>query len=99
MSNPNSNQAKLNLYIRQLHQRLRLGVSLRGVAILMATALITTILLVLDSERVCFSRARPDRRSLASVGRVGSGCRLRPCAPLVAPYAGTGRGGGGVRLS
>ncbi len=42
-----SNQDKLNLYIRQLHQRLRLGVSLRGVAILMATALITTVFLVL----------------------------------------------------
>src|ERR1700734_440909 len=42
-----SNQDRLNLYIRQLHQRLRLGVSLRGVAILMATALITTVFLVL----------------------------------------------------
>src|ERR1700733_9068010 len=47
MSDPNSNQSKLNLYIHQLHQRLRLGASLRGVAILTATALITTIFLVL----------------------------------------------------
>jgi hypothetical protein len=47
MSNPNSNRDKLNLYIHQLHQRLRLGASLRGVAILTATALITTIFLVL----------------------------------------------------
>ena len=38
-SNLSSNRDKLNLYIHQLHQRLRLGVSLRGVAILTATAL------------------------------------------------------------
>jgi hypothetical protein len=49
-----SNQDKLNLYIRQLHQRLRLGVSLRGVAILMATALITTIFLVLILNAFAF---------------------------------------------
>jgi hypothetical protein len=50
----NSNQDKLNLYIRQLHQRLRLGVSLRGVAILLATALITTIFLVLILNAFAF---------------------------------------------
>ena len=49
-----SNQDKLNLYIRQLHQRLRLGVSLRGVALLMATALITTIFLVLILNAFAF---------------------------------------------
>ena len=49
-----SNQDKLNLYIRQLHQRLRLGVSLRGAAILTATALITTILLVLILNAFAF---------------------------------------------
>ena len=42
-----SRQDELNLYIRQLHQRLRLGVSLRGAAIVAATALIVTLLLVL----------------------------------------------------
>lgn len=53
MSNqPNRDQ--LNLYIRQLHQRLRLGVSLRGVAILMATALITTVFLVLILNAFAF---------------------------------------------
>ena len=54
-----SNQDKLNLYIRQLHQRLRLGVSLRGLAILTATALITTIFLVLILNAFAFPRARP----------------------------------------
>ncbi len=49
-----SNQDKLNLYIRQLHQRLRLGVSLRGAAILTATALITTILGVLILNAFAF---------------------------------------------
>jgi len=49
-----SNQDKLNLYIRQLHQRLRLGVSLRGVAILTATALITTVFLVLILNAFAF---------------------------------------------
>ena len=49
-----SNQDQLNLYIRQLHQRLRLGVSLRGVAILMATALITTVFLVLILNALAF---------------------------------------------
>jgi hypothetical protein len=49
-----SNQDKLNSYIRQLHQRLRLGTSLRGVAILTATALITTVLLVLILNAFAF---------------------------------------------
>jgi hypothetical protein len=49
-----SNQDTLNLYIRQLHQRLRLGVSLRGAAIVTATALVTTILLVLILNRFAF---------------------------------------------
>ena len=57
-ANPNSqltsNRDSLNLYIQQLHQRLRLGVSLRGVAILFATALITTIFLVLILNRFAF---------------------------------------------
>jgi hypothetical protein len=53
-ANPNSNQDRLNLYIHQLHQRLRLGVSLRGVAILFATALITTVFLVLILNRFAF---------------------------------------------
>jgi hypothetical protein len=53
-SNLSSNRDRLNLYIHQLHQRLRLGVSLRGVAILTATALITTIFLVLILNRFAF---------------------------------------------
>jgi hypothetical protein len=50
----NSNQDKLNLYIHQLHQRLRLGISLRGVAILTATALVTTVLLVIILNSFAF---------------------------------------------
>lgn len=53
-SNRTSNQDQLNLYIHQLHQRLRLGVSLRGVAILTATALITTVFLVLILNQFAF---------------------------------------------
>src|ERR1700728_4614387 len=53
-ANPDSNRARLNLYIHQLHQRLRLGVSLRGAAILMATALVTTVLLVLILNAFAF---------------------------------------------
>jgi hypothetical protein len=53
-ANPDSNRARLNLYIHQLHQRLRLGVSLRGVAILMATALVTTVFLVLILNAFAF---------------------------------------------
>jgi hypothetical protein len=49
-----SNQEQLNSYIRQLHQRLRLGVSLRGVAVLLATALFTTIILVLILNAFAF---------------------------------------------
>src|SRR6201996_5152984 len=49
-----SNQDTLNLYIRQLHQRLRLAVSLRGAAIVTATALVTTILLVLLLNHFAF---------------------------------------------
>ncbi len=57
-ANPNSSLSssrdRLNLYIHQLHQRLRLGVSLRGAAILTATALITTVFLVLILNRFAF---------------------------------------------
>jgi hypothetical protein len=68
MSNPNSNQDKLNLYIHQLHQRLRLGVSLRGVAVLMATALITTVFLVLILNAFAFPvRGLTGARSLLLV--------------------------------
>jgi hypothetical protein len=49
-----SNQDQLNLYIRQLHQRLRLAVSLRGMAVLLATALLTTIFLVLVLNAFAF---------------------------------------------
>src|SRR6201996_181367 len=49
-----SNQDTLNLYIRQLHQRFRLGVSLRGAAIVTATALVTTVLLVLVLNQLAF---------------------------------------------
>ena len=49
-----NSRTELNLYIHQLHQRLRLGVSLRGVAILTATALITTVLLVLILNAFAF---------------------------------------------
>jgi hypothetical protein len=63
-----SNQDKLNLYIRQLHQRLRLGVSLRGVAVLMATALITTVFLVLILNAFAFPvRGLTGARSLLLV--------------------------------
>jgi hypothetical protein len=85
-----SNQDKLNLYIRQLHQRLRLGVSLRGVAILTATALITTILLVLILNAFAFPvRGLTGARSLLlivlpwprpSVSRFPCGA-LRAAAP------------------
>ncbi len=68
MSNPNSNRDKLNLYIQQLHQRLRLGVSLRGVAILMATALLTTVFLVLILNAFAFPvRGLTGARSLLLV--------------------------------
>src|SRR6202021_4038966 len=68
MSNPNSNQDKLNLYIHQLHQRLRLGVSLRGVAILTATALITTVLVVLILNAFAFPvRGLAGARSLLAI--------------------------------
>src|SRR5271163_311517 len=68
MSNPNSNRDRLNLYIQQLHQRLRLGISLRGVAILMATALITTVFLVLLLNAFAFPvRGLTGARSLLLV--------------------------------
>ena len=93
-----SNQDRLNLYIRQLHQRLRLGVSLRGVAILMATALITTIFLVLILNAFAFPvRGLTGARSLLLL-ILGSGSGLRPCASHAASYAWTGRGGGRIRL-
>jgi hypothetical protein len=49
-----SKQSELNSYIRRLHQRLRLSASLRGVAVLTAAALITTVLLVLILNAFAF---------------------------------------------
>lgn len=49
-----SKQSELNSYIRQLQQRLRLGASLRGVAILTAAALMTTVVLVLILNAFAF---------------------------------------------
>ncbi len=78
-----SNQEKLNLYIRQLHQRLRLGVSLRGLAILTAAALITTLGLVLLLNAFAFPvRGVIGARSLllivlATVAAIGIALPLR----------------------
>jgi hypothetical protein len=59
-----SKQGELNSYIRQLHQRLRLGASLRGVAILTTTALTTTVLLVLILNAFAFpERSLPGART------------------------------------
>ncbi len=60
-----SNQGALNSYIRQLHQRLRLGASLRGAAILTATALLTTVCLVLILNAFAFPlRSIPGARAV-----------------------------------
>ena len=80
-SNPGSNQDKLNLYIHQLHQRLRLGVSLRGAAILTATALITTVFLVLILNRFAFPvRGLTGARSPACARRPATRSSLRSIA-------------------
>src|SRR5215472_407622 len=52
-----SKRSELNSYIRLLQRRLRLGVSLRGAAILAATSLVTTVVLVLILNKFAF----PDR--------------------------------------
>ena len=89
-ANPNSNLVesdKLNLYIHQLHQRLRLGVSLRGVAILTATALITTVFLVLILNAFAFPvRGLTGARSLLLVV-LALAAGLRDRAPLAATHA------------
>ena len=87
MSDPNSNQSKLNLYIHQLHQRLRLGASLRGVAILTATALITTIFLVLILNAFAFPvRGLTGARSLLLIA-LAVGCGPCSGASLAASHA------------
>jgi hypothetical protein len=60
-----SKQSELNSYIRQLQQRLRLGASLRGVTILTAAALTTTVVLVLVLNAFAFPQ-----RGLASTRAV-----------------------------
>jgi hypothetical protein len=47
---------ELSFYITQLERRLRLNSLMRGVAILIATALVTTIVLVCAANRFAFSR-------------------------------------------
>ena len=82
-----------------MHQRLRLGVSLRGVAILTATALITTIFLVLILNAFAFPvRGLTGARSLLLIV-IALRCGLRACAALAASYAPPRHRGGGVRLS
>jgi hypothetical protein len=49
-----SKQSELNSYLSRLQQRLRLGVSLRGVAMFTGTALIATVALVLILNRYAF---------------------------------------------
>src|SRR5215469_9500026 len=49
-----SKRSELNSYIGRLQQRLRLGVSVRGIAILTATALMTTVILVIILNRFAF---------------------------------------------
>ena len=49
-----SRQSELNLYIGRLQQRLRLGAWARGAAVLMATALFTTLVLVLILNAYAF---------------------------------------------
>jgi hypothetical protein len=47
---------QLNSYIKQLEKRLRLGALLRGAAILTSVALVATVLLVLITNALAFSR-------------------------------------------
>src|SRR6266852_4595870 len=47
---------QLNSYIRQLEKRLRLGALLRGAAILTSVALVATVVLVLITNALAFSR-------------------------------------------
>jgi hypothetical protein len=47
---------QLNGYIEQLERRLRLGVLLRGAAVVTATALVTTLVLVLIANALAFSK-------------------------------------------
>ena len=90
---------KLNLYIHQLHQRLRLGVSLRGVAILTATALVTTILLVLILNAFAFPvRGLTGARSLLLIDN-RSGCSPRSRTPFATSHAPARHRGGRVSLS
>jgi hypothetical protein len=49
-----SRQGELNLYIRRVQQRLRLGAGLRGATLLMAAALVTTLVLVLILNAYAF---------------------------------------------
>ena len=68
-----SHQEQLNLYIRQVHQRLRLGISLRGIAVLIATALVTTFFLVLILNALAFPmHGVTGARLLLLVALVGS---------------------------
>jgi hypothetical protein len=52
-----STRDELNSYIGQLQRRLRLGVALRGAAVLAGTALATTVVLVLILNAFAFSHA------------------------------------------
>ena len=48
---------QLNSYIQQLERRLRLGAMLRGAAILTSVALAATVVLVLITNALAFSRS------------------------------------------
>lgn len=74
---------QLNEYVQQLQRRLRLRTALRGAAILALSALITTILLVLITNALAFSRASMTSARIV-LGLVIAACIAFACAlPLL----------------
>ena len=78
-----SYQGKLNSYIERVQQRLKLGASLRGAAMLTAAALITTVVLVVILNAFGFPKhGLPGAR-----------------AALIGLLAGDGAGGAGAAVA
>jgi len=74
---------QLNSYLEQLEKRLRLGVLLRGAAVIMASALATTVVLVLIANALAFSRTSVTGARFVLFIIVASAIGLALALPLI----------------
>ncbi len=89
-----SQREQLNLYIRQVQQRLRLDAGLRGAAVVACAALAATVVLTLILNAYAFPEGGLDAGAAGAAGGGGGGGVLWAGVAVVAADVGGGRWGG-----